>query len=231
MNFADKEIINLKRAIEKINKISNEDLIELLNERKLKELEFHDRDRDTKLIENLSNDEYNKLYGNKKYYSVQKRSEEYMSNWIESESKNKIFLDYACGNGHNAIKAAKSGARFSLGFDLSSVSVSNAKNIAHKEKLTNIEFFQADAERTMLPDNSVDRIICCGMLHHLDLSYAFPEIRRILKPGGKLLAFEALNYNPLIKLYRKLTPEMRTDWEKEHILSLKDVNFAKNFLM
>ena len=65
MNFADKEIINLKRAIEKINKISNEDLIELLNERKLKELEFHDRDRDTKLIENLSNDEYNKLYGNK----------------------------------------------------------------------------------------------------------------------------------------------------------------------
>ena len=22
---------------------------------------------------------------------------------------------------------------------------------------------------------------------------------------------------------------MRTDWEKEHILSLKDVNFAKNF--
>ena len=27
--------------------------------------EFHDRDRDTKLIENLSNDEYNKLYETK----------------------------------------------------------------------------------------------------------------------------------------------------------------------
>ena len=69
------------------------------------------------------------------------------------------------------------------------------------------------------------------MLHHLDLSYAFPEIRRILKPGGKILAFEALDYNPLIKLYRALTPEMRTDWEKAHILSLKDIKFAERFFI
>ncbi len=65
------------------------------------------------------------------------------------------------------------------------------------------------------------------MLHHLDLSYAFPELRRILKPGGKILAVEALDYNPAIKLYRTLTPAMRTDWEKAHILSLKDIKFAK----
>ena len=68
------------------------------------------------------------------------------------------------------------------------------------------------------------------MLHHLDLSYAIPEIRRILKPGGKVLAVEALDYNPAIKLYRKLTPDMRTDWEKAHILDLADVRFASRFL-
>jgi hypothetical protein len=67
------------------------------------------------------------------------------------------------------------------------------------------------------------------MLHHLDLSYAFPELRRILAPGGKILAVEALDYNPLIKLYRALTPQMRTEWEKAHILSLKDLRFAKRF--
>jgi hypothetical protein len=54
-------------------------------------------------------------------------------------------------------------------------------------------------------------------------------LRRILKPGGKILAVEALDYNPMIKLYRLLTPEMRTEWEKAHILSLKDINFAKHF--
>ena len=75
----------------------------------------------------------------------------------------------------------------------------------------------------------IDVCICSGMLHHLDLSYAFPELRRILKKGGKILAIEALDYNPLIKLYRNLTPQMRTDWEKAHILSYKDINFAKRF--
>jgi ubiquinone/menaquinone biosynthesis C-methylase UbiE len=90
-------------------------------------------------------------------------------------------------------------------------------------------FVQADAENTLLPDNSVDRVVCSGMLHHLDLSYAFPELRRILKPGGRILAMEALDYNPAIKLYRYITPEMRTDWEKAHILTLSDIRFARKF--
>lgn len=58
------------------------------------------------------------------------------------------------------------------------------------------------------------------MLHHLDLSYALPELRRILAPGGRILAVEALDYNPAIKLYRRLTPAMRTEWEKAHILGI-----------
>ena len=67
------------------------------------------------------------------------------------------------------------------------------------------------------------------MLHHLDLSYAFYELRRILKPGGVVLCGEALDYNPLIKWYRNRTPQMRTNWEKNHILSYKDLEFASRF--
>ena len=74
-------------------------------------------------------------------------------------------------------------------------------------------------------------ILCCGMLHHLDLSYAVPELRRLLKPGGRVLAMEALNYNPLFKLYRRSTPHMRTEFEKEHILSLKDLAFMRRFFV
>lgn len=122
------------------------------------------------------------------------------------------------------------GAALSLGFDISGVSVENARNAAREAGLNdNIRFFQADAENTKLPDNSIDTIVCSGMLHHLDLSYVFPELRRILKPGGKVLAVEALDYNPAIKLYRFLTPDMRTEWEKAHILNLSDVKFASRF--
>ena len=42
---------------------------------------------------------------------------------------------------------------------------------------------------------------------------------------------EALSVNPLIQLYRNSTPEMRTEWEKNHILGPKDLKFAKNILM
>tara|TARA_X000000368_G_C23049210_1_gene720534 strand:+ start:2493 stop:3350 length:858 start_codon:yes stop_codon:yes gene_type:complete len=219
-----------------IKSIPNSEWMEGLEDRKLKELEFHDQDRD-KDFKKESKDEgdYEKYYGNRKYYSTVHRSQEYIKNWIIKESKDKVFLDYACGEGDYGILAAESGATLSLGLDISPLSIENANEKAKEKNIPldqkgGIIFFQGDCENTKLPDNSIDTIICSGMLHHLDRSYAFPELRRILKPGGKILAAEALNYNPAIKLYRMLTPAMRTDFEKEHILSLKDLKFAKHFL-
>jgi ubiquinone/menaquinone biosynthesis C-methylase UbiE len=202
-----------------------------LNERKIAELEFHNRDRDKNLTKSLPQDSYELLHGNKKYYQTTNTSREYVSEWIKENAKGKVFLDYACGNGGNAIEAAKAGAKMAIGLDISDVSVNNANQEAEEKGLDNACFIQGDCENTKLPDNSIDTIICSGMLHHLDLSFAFPELRRILKPGGKILAVEALNYNPIIKIYRMITPSMRTDWEKNHILSLKDVKFAKRFFI
>lgn len=220
----------LRQAIAEIDRISDLDWQSTLNDRKRKELEFHDRDRDRNQMAQLDKDTFDKFYGNKKYYGATDASRQYTQAWIAKNAKGKVFLDYACGNGVNAINAAKAGAALSLGFDISPVSVRNArKDAAEAGAAGNSLFFQADAENTKLPDNSVDTLICSGMLHHLDLSYALPELRRILVPGGRILAVEALDYNPAIKLYRQMTPAMRTDWEKAHILSLKDVDFAKRF--
>jgi ubiquinone/menaquinone biosynthesis C-methylase UbiE len=225
------DINELNLAIDEIDKISDFTWRNSLNKRKLLELEFHDKDRDKNRSEELSKNkkEFEEFYGNKKYYNTVRRSTKYIDSWISREAKDKVFLDYACGNGDKTLFAANAGAKLSLGFDISPVSISNAKLEAKNQNVHNIRFFQADAEATGLPDNSVDTILCGGMLHHLDLSYAFPEMRRILKPGGKILAGEALNINPLIKLYRHLTPSMRTDFEKAHILSLKEIKFAKRF--
>lgn len=225
------ERTKLLEKVKEIDKISDNEWKSDLSERKRKELEFHDRARDKSKIEKtMSSSTYDQFYGNKKYYTVTKRSDRFVTDWIVCESKDKIFLDYACGNGGAAIFAAQNGAALSLGFDISSVSLENARDAAVAAGLNdNVHFFQADAENTKLPDNSIDTIVCSGMLHHLDLSYVFPELGRILKPGGKVLAVEALDYNPAIKLYRFLTPKMRTDWEKAHILNLSDVKFASLF--
>lgn len=220
----------LLTRIDEIDRIGNDEWLSSLEPRKIAELEFHNRDRDLKFIaENSAGDTFEKFYGNKKYYGTTARSREYVDAWVRREAKGRVFLDYACGNGVNALKAAHAGASLSLGFDISDISVQNCVREAKEQGVSNARFFQADAENTKLPDNSIDRVICSGMLHHLDLSHAFPELRRILKPGGKILAVEALDYNPAIKLYRMMTPAMRTDWEKAHILRLSDLTFGSRF--
>lgn len=225
------DIDTLLKKIDEIDLIENRVWLKDLNDRKIAELEFHNRDRDPEFVAKAaeSEDSFERFYGNKKYYDTIKRSKAYVDNWIAEHARGKVFLDYACGNGHNALHAARSGAKLAMGLDVSDVSVQNCRRFAEAEGLTNTRFFQADAENTKLPDNSVDAVMCSGMLHHLDLSYAFPELRRVLKPGGKILCLESLEYNPAIKLYRMMTPDMRTDYEKAHILGFKDLTFAKRF--
>jgi ubiquinone/menaquinone biosynthesis C-methylase UbiE len=223
-------IDELDLALQKNERISNEEWLASLSERKKKELEFHDRNRNRSSLPRLDSDTYERFYGNKKYYQATSRSKHFVEDWIADHVPGKVFLDYACGNGAQAIMAAKYGARLSVGIDISRKSIENARADA---KAAGVEgrtrFVQADAENTKLPDNSIDVILCSGMLHHLDLSFALPELRRILAKGGKILAVEALDYNPAIKFYRMFTPEMRTEWEAAHILSLADIKFANRF--
>jgi len=223
-------IEELKSKLSEISQMSNEYWMSVLSERKTIELEFHDGHRSWSEVDRLDGDTYERFYGNKKYYSATSLSKSYVERWVEGEARGRVFVDYCCGDGSIAIRAAKAGASLAIGLDLSLISIVNARENAEKEGVSqNTCFVQADAENTMLPSDSIERMICSGVLHHLDLSHAFPEIQRILVPGGKVLAIEALDYNPVIKLYRHFTPDMRTEWEKTHILSLKDIVFAKRF--
>lgn len=197
--------------------------------RKQEEMQFHDRYRDHSQLENIDQDTFDMIYGNKRFYSITESSSSYVADWISSNAKDKIFLDYACGDGVNSQLAARSGTALAVGIDLSAVSVNNAAEAAKVAGLENTAFLQADCENTGFPDSTFDTVICSGVLHHMDLSYAFPELRRILAPGGKVLCVEALSINPVIQWYRNRTPAMRTAWETEHILGPKDLKFAERF--
>jgi SAM-dependent methyltransferase len=166
--------------------------------------------------------------GNKRFYSTVAKSKEYTHRWIERQAPGRIVLDYACGQGELALRAARAGAELAIGLDISGTSIANARADAAEDGLAgNSYFLQGDCEATGLPDACVDVIICSGMLHHLDVERAFPEMSRIMRPGGVCLAVEALDYNPLVKLYRRLTPHLRTEWEKEHILSHRELRLAR----
>ena len=200
-----------------------------LEPRKQKESEFHDRMRDTAQIAAAGKDQYEEFFSNHRFYRTATLSREYFFNWVTRHAAGKKVLDFACGDGDVALRAAAAGARLAIGIDISGVSVQNARHAAAERGLTERSFFlRADCENTGLPASSVDVVICAGVLHHLDVARAFPEIERILAPGGRVIAFEALDYNPLIKLYRNRNAHQRTAWEKAHILSLRELRLARN---
>ena len=201
-----------------------------LEARKQKESDFHDRKRDTQRIEAVGRDQYEEFFSNHRFYRTAMLSREYFFHWVARHAAGKTVLDFACGDGDVALRAAAAGARLAVGIDISGVSVQNARRAAEERGLTDRTFFlRADCEETGLPQDSMDVVICAGVLHHLDVTRAFPEIRRILAPGGRVIAFEALAYNPLIQLYRNRNAHQRTEWEKAHILSLREVRLARQY--
>jgi len=208
----------------------NDERIDSLEERKKEEIEFHNFERENEDSEIIAKQTQENVHANKKWYRITNRSRKYVGNWIKLNSSGKIFLDYACGAGGNAIKSSLAGAELSVGLDISDVSIKLAKSRSNEAGVEpNTVFIQGDCEATELPSNSIDTIICCGMLHHLDLEKAFTELRRILKPGGKILCVEALANNPLIQWYRNTTPNMRTEWETHHILRHSTLKYSQKW--
>ena len=69
----------------------------------------------------------------------------------------------------------------------------NARYIDHARRTRKGAFLVGDARRVELPDHRFDQILVFGLLHHLpdeDVRAVMAECRRLLVPGGHLLAIE-----------------------------------------
>lgn len=137
----------------------------------------------------------------------------------------RTVLDYACGAGYLSIDMARMGARVT-GIDISPVSIEISKANASQAGVQ-VDFRVMDAEHTEFPADTFDVVVCAGVLHHMDLQAAYPEIARILKPDGKVVALEALGHNPLINWYRARTPDLRSP--DEHPLLMEDLRLAERY--
>jgi len=186
-----------------------------MESRKQREREYHDK----AFIEG-TREKVNKFYliGS----SVKDRYTEYLL----ERGKNRKVLEYGCGQGGRSFLLARNSADVT-GIDISSVAVEKSREKAKRENLGSIKFLVMDAESLEFEDNSFDVIFGSGILHHLNLKKAFREISRTLRPDGSAIFIEPLGHNPLINLYRKKTPSLRT--RDEHPLRVEDIKTAERY--
>lgn len=76
------------------------------------------------------------------------------------------------------------------------------------------KFTIMDAHALEFADGSMDLVFGSSILHHLDLERAMGEVRRVLKPGGRMVFAEPLDNNPIGRIVRALTPAARTEDER-----------------
>ncbi len=170
------------------------------------------------------------MASNKKFYRITRKNRNYINSWLlERISDDKKFLDYCCGEGQFSLFLAKNGANV-IGIDISDTSIRIATDGATAQGLKDkANFLIMDGENLKFDDNTFDVVVCSGVLHHLDINKAYPELARVLKLNGEIICNEPLAYNPIFQLYRKLTPHLRTEWEAKHILNKKAIDLAKKY--
>lgn len=102
------------------------------------------------------------------------------------------ILEAGCGVGAQTIQLAmrNPAARF-VAIDRSPDSVKIARERVDACALTNVEFQLADIHELPFDDGEFDGAFLCFVLEHLtSRERALSEIRRVLKPGAKVHAFE-----------------------------------------
>jgi SAM-dependent methyltransferase len=98
-----------------------------------------------------------------------------------------VVLDAGCGNGLDLRRIVAQGScRRVVGMDLSAGMLRSVRDCADPDR---VWLVQADVQQCPLRDASVDVAMAMHMLYHVpDVPAAVRELRRVLRPGGTLLA-------------------------------------------
>lgn len=103
--------------------------------------------------------------------------------------ENKVVLDAGCGLGGRTAYYSEKGAESIVGIDMDENHIKYSKEFAVYKNIKNTSFLVANFIDIPLESNHFDVIILNDALEHIRIDYlerALPELKRVLKPGGKL---------------------------------------------
>ena len=184
-----------------------------LSKQNIREREFHNK------LQSSSKERFENVF----YKALYNAGSDFFS-IIKINCKEKIVLDFGCGIGDASRKVYNFNPKKITGIDISEVSVKKASDEAKRLNLS-IDYKVDNCEDLKFENNSFDLVYGTGIIHHLSTEKCVSEISRVLKKNGVIVFLEPLGTNPIINLYRRITPKARS--HDEHPLIKKDFEILK----
>jgi arsenite methyltransferase len=117
-----------------------------------------------------------------------------------------VVLDLGCGAGTDSLVAAQMVAPDGrvVGIDMTPEMLEKARRAAAELEATNVEFFEAEAEKLPFDDDTFDVVISNGVIDLIpDKDAVFAELMRVLKPGGRIQLADVTIQNPVSEAGRR----------------------------
>lgn len=110
---------------------------------------------------------------------------------LSLNSKDTI-LEAGCGQGYTTTYLAKKYGCKAIGITITPFEVEKATIVAKKRGIADkVKFYQMDYAKTNFPDNYFSVIYTLeSFVHAYDMKKTLKELKRILKPGGRIVFFE-----------------------------------------
>src|SRR5262245_13878437 len=129
-----------------------------------------------------------------------------------------LALDLAAGNGEFAVQLAMRGFRV-IAVDIDVATLAGARGSDTQD----VKWIGGDARDLPFTDGTFDVVVCNSALEHVaDDGRAVAEIRRVLKPGGRLI-LTTDSFPHRMSPWLRLTPG---DWRHEELQHVTDLRGA-----
>lgn len=139
--------------------------------------------------------------------------------------KEKKILELGCGAGEASVYLAKKGADVTA-TDISGGMLQVVEKVAAKNNVL-LKTKRCCSHKIDFNDDSFDIVYAANLLHHVNIEETLKEVARVLKKGGVFASWDPLAHNPVIKFYRRIAKEVRT--EDEHPIKMHDLKIFKKY--
>lgn len=144
-------------------------------------------------------------------FTVRSKEWNWIINQINISGHNNSVLEIGCGNGA-MINHLAPFAKSAVGIDISPRLLEYARK--RNAKYTHVQFIETSSSQIPIQNHSFDVIISVLSWRYLDWYTTMQEVRRLLKPGGKLLLIDMCRH--------KIKPGQFLNLAKEKIQLIYD---------